>query len=156
MNTLKQSQKANQKNWKVDGTSISHASLKTSVRSSIPVARKKQWQLRFSIFLFSLGIIALIVFLLYCVPANIVRQEFEGFGVAICAVACCQFLLWRVFRSFAIEQNLQTQPPAANPSPVSPSGPNPAEPRKVQSSTPPEVAMVPATPVASFPSKTRI
>ena len=99
--------------------------------------------------------LALIVYLLRAKPADILHLEFEGIGVAICAVAFSGILMWRLIRSLAIGQNPQTQPLAANPERVPPSEPNPAEPRNIQSSSPPEAGMVPAAPVASFPRSIR-
>jgi hypothetical protein len=151
MNTLEPLLTDTRENLKVDRTLISRAARRTPVRSSIPVARKKHRQFSLLIFLISLGAVALIVYKLQAVPADIIRQGFEGFGAALCAAACGGILLWRVPRAMALEQSFQTQPPAVNPSPVSPSEPNLAEPRKVPSSSPPETATALAAPVASLP-----
>ena len=151
MNTLEPLLTDDRENLKVDRTLISRASRRTRVRSSIPIARKKRLHLERLIFLIPLAAVALIIYRLRMEPADVIRPELEGFGVAICAVAYGGILIWRVTRAMAIEQRLQAQPAIENQASVSPSEPNPAEPRKIQSSLPPEAAAAPAAPVASLP-----
>ena len=100
-----------------------------------------------------LGAIALIVYKLQAVPAEIIREELEGFGVALCAAGCVGIFVWRLTRAMELEQRLVVQPPVENQVSVSPSEPNPSNPRKVQSSSPPEAAATPAAPVASLPAE---
>ena len=47
------------------------------------------------------GAVSLLVYLLRNVPANILRQEFEGFGAVGCALAYVAIVLWRVIRAVA-------------------------------------------------------
>jgi hypothetical protein len=94
--------------------------------------------------------------LLRTMPLGLIQQEFEGFGVAICAAAYGGMLIWRVTRAMAIEQRLQTEPPIENHAPLSPSEPNLSKLWKIQSSLPPEAAAAPAAPVASLRMQTRI
>jgi hypothetical protein len=155
MNMLEPLLTDNRENLKVDGTLISRASRRTPVRSSIPVARTKHWRLMVLILLTPLVASAGLVHLLRTMPFGLIQQEFEGLGAALCAAACGGVLLWRVTRAMAIEQRLQTEPPIENQAPVSPSEPNLSNPRKIQSSLPPEAAAAPAAPVASLRMKTR-
>jgi len=151
MNTQEPLLTNNRENQVVNRVLISRASRRTPLRPTILVARKKYWQPRFLIFLMPLGPIALMICQLHALPVDILRQAFEGFSAAICAVACGGILLWRVIHSLAIEQSFQTQPSAAKPAPISPSEPNLAEPRKAQSSLPPDAATASVAPVASLP-----
>ncbi|MEJ0091673.1 MAG: hypothetical protein WDM80_18230 [Limisphaerales bacterium] len=108
------------------------------------------------VFLLPLVVIILVmVFRLQALPADILRQELEGFGVALGAAAYGGVLLWRVTRAMEIEQKLQSQQPIiSSPSSISPSGLNPAKPQKNPSPIPP-VAATPAAPVASLPVEMR-
>jgi hypothetical protein len=127
----------------------------TPVRSPVPGARKKRLHFERLIFLMPLGAIVVIVYRLQALPADTLRQAFEGFGAAISVAACGGVLLWRVTRALAIEERSQAQLPAASPASVSSSEPNPAELQINQNSSPPEAATAPAAPVASLPIKTR-
>ena len=155
MNTLEPMLTDNRENLEVHRALTSCASRRIPVRSSILVTQKKHWRFRHLIFLMPLGAVALIIYKLQAVPADVIRQEFEGFGAAICAAACGGILHWRVTRALALEQRLQIQPPVENQAPVSSSEPNLAEPRKVQSSSPSHAATALAASVASFPIGTR-
>ena len=156
MNMLEQSLTDNRKNRKVDRTLNSRVTRRTPVLSSVRVAGKKHGQFRHLIFLMPLGAVALIVYKLQAVPAEIIREEFEGFGIALCAAGCVGVFVWRLTRAMELEQRLEVQPPVENQASVSPSEPNSTNPRIVQSSLPPETAAVPAAPVASFPAEIRI
>jgi hypothetical protein len=155
MNTLEPLLTHNPGNLKVDGTLIARASRRTSVQSPVLVARKKRFHFERLIFLMPLAAVALIIYRLRMEPADVIRQEFEGFGVAICAAAYGGVLLWRVTRAMKSDLGLQTQPPTANPSPLSPSEPNLSKLRKIQSSLPPDAATAPAAPVASLHTEIR-
>jgi hypothetical protein len=156
MTTLEQSLTDNRENRKVDRILNSRTSRRIPARPTIPVARKRRWQSRHLIFLMPLGAVALIVYKLQAVPAEIIREEFEGFGIALCAAGCVGVFVWRLTRAMELEQRLEVQPPVENQTSVSPSEPNPTEPRKIQSSSPPEAAPAPAAPVASLPAEIRI
>jgi 3-methyl-2-oxobutanoate hydroxymethyltransferase len=56
----------------------------------------------------------------------------------------------KVAGGLTLEQNIQTQPPGANPTPVSPSEPIPANLQNIHNSSPTGASTVPAAPVASF------
>jgi hypothetical protein len=155
MNTLEPLLTDDRESLKVDRTLISRASRRTRVRSSIPVARKKHWQLRLLISLLPLWAIALIVYRLRAVPADSIRQEFEGLEAALCVAACGGVLIWRVTHAIVIEQKLQAQPPIENQAPVSSSEPDLSNPRKIQSSLPPDAATASAAPVAPLSTETR-
>jgi hypothetical protein len=148
MNTLEPLLTGNREDLKIDETLISHASRRTPVRSSIPVARKKHWRLVVLLLLIPLVAAAGCVHLVQTMPFGLFQQEFEGLGAALGAAACGGFLLWRVLHALNIDPGLQT--PATSPSPLSPSEPNPAEAQKTQSSLPPEAAAAPAAPVVSM------
>jgi hypothetical protein len=155
MNTLEPLLRDNRVNLEVDRTLTLRAPRRTPARSSIPVVRKKHWRLVVLMFLIPFVAIAGLVHLLRTVPSGLLQQEFEGLGAAICAVVCGGFLLWRVIRALDIDLSLQTQPSTISPSPFSSSEPNPAEPRKVQSSSPPDAATAHAALVASLPIRIR-
>jgi hypothetical protein len=156
MNTLEPLRTDNRENLNVDRTLISGASWRTPVRSSILGARKKPWPLVVLLLLVPLVAAAGLFHLLRTMPLGLIQQEFEGFGVAICAAAYGGMLIWRVTRAMAIEQRLQTEPPIENHAPLSPSEPNLSKLWKIQSSLPPEAAAAPAAPVASLRMQTRI
>jgi hypothetical protein len=155
MNTLEPMLTDNREHLKVDGTLISAASGRVPLRSSILGARKKPWPLVVLLLLIPSVAAAGFVHLVQTVPSGLIKQEFEGLGVALGAAACGGFLLWRVIRAMNIDPSLQTQMPTPSPSPLSPSEPNPAEPQRIQSSLPPEAAAAPAAPVASLPVEIR-
>ena len=149
MNTLEQSLTDNRENLKVEGTLISRASRRTPVRSSILGARKKPWPLMALLLLMPLVAADGLVHLGRTVPLGLTQQEFEG------AAACGGFLLWRVIHALDSEQSLQTPPPATSPSPLSSSEPNLSNPRKIQSSLPPDALTASAAPVAPLPTVIR-
>jgi hypothetical protein len=151
MNTLEPMLTDNREHLKVDGTLISAASGRVPLRSSILGARKKPWPLVVLLILIPSVAAAGFVHLIQTVPSGLIEQEFEGLGVALGAAACGGFLLWRVVHALNIDPGLQTQAPATSPSPLSPSEPNLAEPRRIQSSSPPDAATALAAPVASLP-----
>jgi hypothetical protein len=154
MNTLESLLTDDKENLK-DRTLILRASRRTPVRSPVLVARKKHWHFERLIFLIPLAAVALIIYRLRTEPADVIRAEFEGFGIALCAAAYGGILIWRVTRAMAIEQRSQDQPLVENQVSISPSEPNLAEPRKVQSSSPPDAATALAAPAASLPVETR-
>jgi len=155
MNTLEPMLMDNRENLEVDRALILRTSRRTPVRSPVLVARKKRLHFERLIFLMPLAAVALIIYRLRMEPADVIRQEFEGLGVAICAVAYGGILIWRVTRAMALEQRLQAQPPIENQASVSPSELNLSNPRKIQSSLPPEAAAAPAAPVASLLTEIR-
>jgi hypothetical protein len=120
------------------------------VRSPGPAARVKRVHFKRLIFLLPLVAATVIVNQLQAVPAAVIIRGFEGFGIALCAVAFGVVLIWRVTRAMAMEQRLQDQPPLQDQACISPSEPNPAEPQRTHSSSPPEAATAPAAPVASL------
>jgi hypothetical protein len=143
------------RNLQVEGTWNSRSSQRVTLRSSIHDGRREYWQLRLLIFLLPLGAIAPIVYPLQDVPGAMHRLELEDYGVAFCAVPCCGRLPGRAIGSFLIERNVREPAPFVNSTPVQTSEPNLAEPRKIQSSLPPEAATASAAPVASTSLKAR-
>jgi hypothetical protein len=137
------------------GAKSSSCSPNATTLSPTHVALTKRWNSNFLIFLMPLGGVALIVFNLHSVPAEIFCQEFEGLGAVACAVACGGILISRVIRSLEREQIVQNQDPAANPASISSSEPNTAILQKLQSSLPADAAAARTASAASFLQSTR-
>jgi hypothetical protein len=51
--------------------------------------------------LIPLAVLAALIYLLRAVPDAVLRQEFEGFGAALCAVTYAIILFWRLSRVLA-------------------------------------------------------
>src|ERR1700720_4415973 len=84
-------------------TLISRLSQRTSMPTISPVARRKHWRLAVFVSLISLGTIPGLIYLLRAVPADALRQEFEGLGIVICALAYLGLFLRQVSRALAQE-----------------------------------------------------
>jgi hypothetical protein len=69
------------------------------------VVKRKRWHFAGSIVLMSLGVIAVIVYLLQFGFG----KQYEGLGAALCAVACGGFLVWHVIHLFAEQDTLEEQ-----------------------------------------------
>ena len=74
------------------------------VCSTFWVSLRKHWLLDLVIFLLSLSAIAFIHHQDKNVPALTLRQKNEGFGIALFAIGCCLFSLWRLSRFFAKDE----------------------------------------------------
>lgn len=78
-------------------------------RSSWLIIFRKYWLLDLAILLLFLGIIADIHRQEKGESEVIVLQKGVGFGIAICAIACCMIFVWRLARFFAKdEQSAET------------------------------------------------
>ena len=81
-----------------------------SPRPATPVARWRQLHHKSSIILISLGALGIIVYLL----RSGLGKEYEGFGPALCAVACGGFLVWHAIHLFAEQDKLEEEQFHAN------------------------------------------
>ena len=79
----------------------------TPAPSSAPATPPKHQHVEIMLLLMPLLVLAVLTYLLRKVPDSVLRQEFEGFGAALCAVAYAVILLWRLTRALAPDN----QPP---------------------------------------------
>ena len=101
MNTPEQSLRYNRENAIVDGTLIPGPWQMAPVQSPAPRSGSKHWHLGILFLVMPLGAVALIVYLLRGVPANILRQEFGGLVVVVCALAYVAVFLRQVIGALA-------------------------------------------------------
>ena len=64
-------------------------------------ARRPRRHIEIAKLLIPLAVLAVLIYLLRAVPDAVLRQEFEGFGAALCAVAYGVILVWRLNRILA-------------------------------------------------------
>jgi hypothetical protein len=103
MNTLEQPLSDSHEDLIVDGPRISLAASRTPGRALTQFAGRRHWKFLALDFVMSLSSIALLVHALRSAfgdPA-LTRQEFEGLGVVVCALAYIGVFLWRLSRALA-------------------------------------------------------
>lgn len=98
-------------------------SIVTTQTTKTGVARKKRWCSAGLIVPMSLGAIAILIYLL----RSEIGEIYEGFGVALCAIACGLLLVRHFLRVLAEEDQLDEKLLNANPAADLPSKPNPPE-----------------------------
>ena len=108
MNTPEQSLGNNRNNPTGDGTLMARASQMTPMASLTPVALTRHWHFLVFIVLMTLGEIAVVVFLLRGVPADLLRREFEGLGRVVCVLAYIGIFIWQVSRGL-VQDATQTE-----------------------------------------------
>jgi hypothetical protein len=94
-----------------------------SLSSTTPVARKKRWLSAGLIIPMSLGAIAILIYLL----RHEVGEQYDGFGIALCAIACGLLLVRHFLGVLSEEDKLDEEQLNANPAADLPSEPNPPE-----------------------------
>ena len=99
MNTPEQSLRYNRQNAIVDGNLIPGPSQMAPVQSSSPGSGRRHWHFGMLFFVMPLGGIASLAHLLRGVSSNILRQEFGGLGVVVCALAYVAVFLRHVVRA---------------------------------------------------------
>src|SRR5580658_1279106 len=91
------------------------------LRTTTPVARGKRWCSAGLIVPMLLGATAIIIYLL----RSEIGEKYEGFGVALCAIACGLLLVRHFLGLLAEEDKLDEEQLNANPATDLPSEPNP-------------------------------
>ena len=116
MNTLEQALKEGHEDLTVDGPRISRAPRRAPTR----VVRERHGKFRALPFVMSLGAIAVLFYSLRSVFGDLPlpRQEFEGLGVVVCALAYIGIFLWRLTR--ALEREAQQVEASEKPSEIRP------------------------------------
>ena len=106
MNTPEQLLSDSAEKLAADGTLIPRASQMTPAPLPTPVAGRRRWHFVVFIFLMSLGEMAVLIFLLRGVPADLLRQEFKGLDRVVCVLAFVGIFVWRVSRALAQDTKL--------------------------------------------------
>ena len=104
MNTLEQSLRDSHEDLMIDGPRLSRGAPRTP-RAAPTLARRRHWEFLGLALVISLSGTALLVHLLRSAfgdPA-LTRQEFEGLGMVVCALAYIGIFLWRVTRALVRE-----------------------------------------------------
>jgi len=107
MNTLEQPLREGHEDLIVDEPRISRSGSRTPRRALRLFARRRRWEFRALAFVIPLSGIAVLVHLLRSALGNppLSRQEFEGLGIVVCALAYIGIFLWRLSR--ALEREAQ-------------------------------------------------
>ena len=108
MNTLEQPLRKGHENLIVDEPRISRTASRTPGRAPTRVVRERQGRFGALPFVMSLSAIAVLFYSLRSVFGDLPlpRQEFEGLGVVVCALAYIGVFLWRLSR--ALERDAQS------------------------------------------------
>ena len=103
MNTLQQPLRYSHEDLTVDEPRISRAASRTPGRALTQVARGRHWDFLAMAFVMYLGGIALLAHLLRSAFGNppLTRQECEGLGIVLCALAYIGIFLWRLSLALA-------------------------------------------------------
>ena len=119
MNTLEQPLRDSHEDLMVDEPRISRTASPTPRRALMRFARRRRWDLLAVVFVMSLSGIAVLFYWLRSVFGDLPlpRQEFEGLGVVVCALAYIGIFLWRVSR--ALEREAQQVEASEKPSEIS-------------------------------------
>ena len=108
MNTLEQRLRDGHEDLMVDEPRISRTASRTPRRALTQVVRERHGRFGALPFVMSLGAIAVLFYSLRSVFGDLPlpRQEFEGLGVVVCALAYIGIFLWRLTR--ALEREAQS------------------------------------------------
>ena len=118
MNTLEQPLREGHEDLIVDEPRISRSGSRTPRRALSLFARRRRWEFRALAFVIPLSGIAVLVHLLRSALGNppLSRQEFEGLGIVVCALAYIGIFLWRLSR--ALERESQQVEASEKPSEI--------------------------------------
>ena len=105
MNTMEQSLRDSHEAVMVDAPRNSRTPSRTPRRALIRFARRRRWDFLAVAFVMYLGGFALLAHLLRSAFGNppLTRQEFEGLGIVLCALAYMGIFIWRVSRALERE-----------------------------------------------------
>jgi hypothetical protein len=119
MNTLEQPLREGHEDLIVDELRISRTASRTPRRALSLFARRRRWGFLALAFVISLSGIAVLVHLLRSALGNppLTRQEFEGLGIVVCALAYIGIFLWRLSR--ALERDAERVQDSKNPVEIS-------------------------------------
>ena len=119
MNTLEQPLRESHEDLMADEPRISRTPSRTPRRALTQVVRRRHWKFRALAFAMSLSGIVVLVHLLRSALGDpaLPRQEFEGLGIVVCALAYIGIFLWRLSR--ALERETQQVEASAKPSEIS-------------------------------------
>ena len=118
MNTLEQPLRDSHEHPTVEEFRISRTALRTPRRAPTRVVRERHGKFRTLPFVMSLSGIAVLFYSLRSVLGDLPlpRQEFEGLGVVVCALAYIGIFLWRLTR--ALEREAQQFAASEKPSEI--------------------------------------
>ncbi|PYL67055.1 MAG: hypothetical protein DMF28_10040 [Verrucomicrobia bacterium] len=119
MNTLEQPLRESHEDLIMDEHRISRTESRTPGRALNRFAPRRRWGFPAVAFVISLSGIAVLFYSLRSVfgDLHLPRQEFEGLGIVVCALAYIGIFLWRLSR--ALERETQQVEASAKPSEIS-------------------------------------
>ena len=118
MNTLEQPLRHSHEDLMIEGPLISRGAPRTRRTARTQFARRRHWEFLGLVLVMYLGGIALLFHLLRSALGNppLTRQEFEGLGIVLGALAFIGVFLWRLSR--ALERETQQVEASEKPSEI--------------------------------------